>query len=74
MLNEDLVQEAMQYAGVRSKKALVEEALRTFVRVKADERRRQTYSDRLRQLDARLHGLKLRTPPSVVLREDRHRR
>jgi len=35
VLKDDLVWEAMQYTSVRSKRALIEEALQTFVAVKA---------------------------------------
>lgn len=74
VLNDDLVQEAMRYSPARTKRALVEEALKTFVEVKAAERRRESYRDRLRKLDTRLQGLKLRESPSEVLRRDRDRR
>lgn len=71
VLNDDLVREAMRYARARSKRALVEEALRTFVEVRAAERRRETYRERLRRLDARVRDLHLRESPSAVLRADR---
>jgi Arc/MetJ family transcription regulator len=35
VLKDDLVREAMQYTSVRSKRGLIEEALQTFVAVKA---------------------------------------
>ncbi len=73
VLNPDLVREAMQYTQARTRKALVDEALRTFVQVRAQERRLQTYSERLRRLDARLGGVRLRTSPAELLREDRNR-
>lgn len=74
VLNDDLVEEAMRYSQARSKRALVEEALKTFVEVRAAERRREGYHERLRKLDARLQGLRLRESPSEVLRRDRDRR
>lgn len=73
MLNDELVREAMRYSRARSKRALVEEALATFVEVKSEEARRASYRDRLRRLDARLGGLRLRERPSAVLRSDRER-
>jgi len=60
VLNEDLVREAMRYSKARTRRALVEEALETFVAVKAEERRRVTYAERVRGLQARLDGLRLR--------------
>jgi len=73
VLNDELVREAMRYSRARSKRALVEEALTTFVEVKSEEARRASYRDRLCRLDARLGGLRLRERPSAVLRSDRER-
>lgn len=72
-LNDDLMSEAKKYARATTKRAIVEEALRTFVEVKEQERRCNTYRDRLRSLQEELVGLTLRTPPHVLLREDRER-
>jgi Arc/MetJ family transcription regulator len=72
VLNDSLVQEAMRYSRARSKRELVEEALTTFVAVKAEEARRLSY-DRLRSLESRLTGLRLRQSPSEVLQADRER-
>ena len=47
VLNDELLREAARYAKGRSKRALVEEALSTFVAVKSAERRRVTYRERL---------------------------
>jgi len=74
VLNENLMQEASKYSSTKTKKALVEEALQTFVKVKAEERRRETYRDRLKQLQAKLRGIRLRTSPADILREDRDTR
>lgn len=38
VVNDDLMREAMQYSSRRTKRALIEEALRTYVEVKAAER------------------------------------
>lgn len=73
VLNEDLLREAMRYSRARTRRALVEEALETFVAVKAEERRRATYAERVRGLQARLDDLRLRRRPFDVLREDRER-
>jgi hypothetical protein len=74
VLNEELLREATRLSGGRSKRAVVEEALRTYVEVKSEERRREAYRDRLRRLDLRLRDLKLRQAPSALLRADRDRR
>jgi Arc/MetJ family transcription regulator len=73
VLNEDLLREAMQYSRARTKRAVVEEALETFVAVKAEQRRRATYTERVRGLQAKLVDVRLRRRPSDVLREDRDR-
>lgn len=73
VLNDDLVREAMQYSHARTRRALVEEALAMYVSVKAEERRRATYAERLRGLERRLQGVRLRERPAAVLRADRER-
>lgn len=73
VLDDDLVQEARRYSATRTKRALVEEALRTFVEVKASERRRATYRERLAQLDRTLAEVTLGESPSDLLRADRDR-
>ena len=74
VLNDDLVTEAMQYTSARTKRALIEEALRTFVAVKAEERRRTTYGERVRALQGRLAEVRMRSSGLDLLREDRQRR
>lgn len=74
VLNDDLMREAMRYSKARSKRAVVEEALQTYVEVKSAEVRRRSYRDRLRELDARLRDVQLRDSPADLLRADRDRR
>ena len=74
VLNDDLISEAMQYTSARSKRALIEEALRTFVAVKAAEKRRRTYGERVRALQDRLSDTKTRSSSVDLVREDRQRR
>jgi Arc/MetJ family transcription regulator len=73
VLNDDLVREAMKYTSVRTKRALIEEALRNFVEVKAAEERRRTYGERVRVLQERLAGVVLRSSSVDLLREERQR-
>lgn len=73
VLDDDLVQEAMRYSRARTKRGLVEEALRTFIEVKDEERRRASYRQRVEQLQSKLGALRLREAPSVLLRADRER-
>lgn len=74
VLNDDLVREAMQYTSVRTKRALIEQALQVFVDVKAAEKRCRTYGERLRALQDRLAEVTLRSSSVDLLREDRQRR
>lgn len=71
VLSEELLREAMRYSKSTTKRALVEEALQVLVRVRSEEKRRQTYRERLSVLDRKLAGLTLREPPLSVLRHDR---
>jgi Arc/MetJ family transcription regulator len=73
VLDDDLLREAMRHSGARTKRALVHEALATFVRVKGAEACRAGYRERLQRLDPRLRSLSLRKRPSEVLRGDRNR-
>jgi Arc/MetJ family transcription regulator len=74
VLDDELVREARRYSKARTKRALVDEALRTLVRVRAEEQRRATYRDRLRALQHKLAGLDLRESPAEILRRDRETR
>jgi Arc/MetJ family transcription regulator len=73
VINEELFGEAARYAQGKTRRAVIDEALRTFVEVKASERRATTYRERVRDLDARLSTLRLRQGPAELLREDRNR-
>lgn len=72
-LDEALVEEAMRYSKASTKRALVDEALRNFVEVKAAEERRRTYAEKLEEIRRRTITLKLRKSPAEILREDRDR-
>jgi Arc/MetJ family transcription regulator len=74
VLNDELVEEAMKYTSTRTRRGLVEEALRTFVEVKSAELRRHTYSDRVRSLQQRLVSVTLRDSSVDLVRKDRHSR
>ena len=74
VLDDELLAEAMRLSAARSKRAVVEEALRTFVAVRSREQQGRRYGEQLRRLEKRLAGLKLRQSPSKLLRADRDRR
>ena len=72
-LDDELVEEAMRYSTARTKRALVEEALRTLVDVRTAQLRRSSYKDRLASIQARTSGLRLQNGVTDILREDRNR-
>lgn len=73
-LNEDLVAEAQRFSKARSKRALIEEALTAFVALKAEERRRMTYKERLAGLRRKAKSVVLRSDTRDILRKDRDSR
>lgn len=73
-LDDDLLTEAAKYSVARSKRALVREALVTFVAAKSEERRRLTYRDRLQRIRAKSSGTRLRSDTRDLLRRDRDTR
>jgi Arc/MetJ family transcription regulator len=73
-LSDDLLAEAQKHSKARSKRALVEEALAAFVAMKAEERRRSTYKERLDSLRHRTKAVKLRSDSRDILRKDRDSR
>lgn len=73
-LNDELLAEAQRHSKAKSKRALVEEALATFVAVKTEERRRSSYKERLASLRRRTKALLLRSDTRDILRKDRDSR
>jgi len=73
-LSDDLLAEAQRHSKAKSKRALVEEALAAFVAMKAEERRRTTYKERLDGLRRKIKALRLRGDSRDILRKDRDSR
>lgn len=73
-LPDELLAEAGRFARGRTKKAIVEEALESFIRTKSAEARRRSYEERLRAIESRTASLSLRQSPADLLRADRDRR
>jgi Arc/MetJ family transcription regulator len=73
-LNDQLVAEARKYSKAKSKRALVEEALSTFIAMKTEERRLWTYKERLNGLLAKTTAVRLRSDSREILRQDRDSR
>ena len=73
-LDDELLERARQYSGAKSKRALVEEALATYVAVKAEERRRLTYQERLQSVRAKAGAVRLKSDTREVVRSARDAR
>jgi Arc/MetJ family transcription regulator len=73
VLDDDLMAEAMRYGPARSKKAVVREALATYVTVKAEQQRIASYRERLAIVRRRVADLSLRKAAHDMVREDRER-
>ncbi len=72
-LPDKLLTEAGRFARGRTKKAIVEEALKAFIESRSLEARRRSYGERLRALESRTASLSLRKSPAELLRADRER-
>lgn len=73
VLEDELMQEAMSYSQARSKRALVEEALQTYVIVRRNEELRANYREELAKVRKRCAGITLRTPSHELIKNDRER-
>jgi Arc/MetJ family transcription regulator len=73
-LDDDLVAEAQKYSTARTKRALVEEALASFIATKIEEKRRLSYQERLEALRAQTRTIRLRSDTRAILRESRESR
>jgi len=73
-LSDDLLAEAQRHSKAKIKRALVEEALAAFVAMKAEERRRSTYKERLDSLRQRTRAVRSRSDTRDILRKDRDSR
>jgi Arc/MetJ family transcription regulator len=73
-LDDDLLAEAARYSTARSKRALIQEALATFVAVKAQERKTASYRERLENLRGRAAVVRLKSDTRDLVRSDRNSR
>ena len=74
VLDDDLLAEAMKYSNARSKRAVVREALATYVTVKAEQERTASYRERLAIVRRRVADASLRKTAVAMVRDDRNRR
>ncbi len=73
-LNDDLLTEAQKYSRAKTKRALVEEALTAFIKMRTEERRRRTYKDRLKDIRAKASSVRLTSDSREIVRKDRESR
>ena len=66
--------QARRYSRATSKRALVHEALATYVAVKAGEQRRASYRERLLEVRRQASKVKLRSDSRDILRAARNAR
>lgn len=74
VLNDALVEEAMRVSGARTKREVVDLALRGLIEAKAAEKRSREWRERAARLDEKTAALRLRRRPTELLRDDRDRR
>jgi Arc/MetJ family transcription regulator len=72
-LNDELLAEAVRLSGGKSRREVIERALRSWVEAQTAERRRESIRSRLSELDRRIANAKLRQASSDLLRADRDR-
>ncbi len=73
IINADLLAEAAKYAGARSKSALIEQALKTYVELMSREDKSSAYRKQAAKLQSRLAGIVLRESAHELIRSDRQR-
>ena len=72
-LDDELMREARKLSRAKTKKALIEQALVTFIEVETARRQRETYAQRLQDLQTKVSAMRLREKPTALLRQDRSR-
>ena len=73
VLNDELVKSAMRYSHAQTKRALIEDSLRTFIKVKSEEEKRLTYENRYNDLVSKLSDISLSFSSTDLIREDREK-
>jgi len=73
VLNDKLIREALRYSQARSKRGVVEEALETYVAVKEQEMKKQSYAERLARMRKKLAKVSIDESSQDIVRRDRER-
>ena len=72
-LDEELLQAAMRLAGAKTKRAMLDQALRFFVERKNADRDLESYHERLKRVQAKTAGLRFEDSATDLVRQDRER-
>ncbi|NQU40131.1 MAG: type II toxin-antitoxin system VapB family antitoxin [Lentisphaerae bacterium] len=73
ILDDNLMDEAARYSQARSKKALVHEALASYVATRRAEQQRESYKDRLSNVRRRVGAARTKESAASLVRRDRAR-
>lgn len=73
-LDEVLLREATRYSPAKTKKAVVHEALATYILVKSEEKKRETYQEQLQKFRKETSSHKIVSDSRKLIREDRDQR
>ena len=73
VLDDDLLREATLYARVKTKRAVVQEAMEVYVATRREARKRETYRERLAGVRAQAAKTPVRTSAHTMVRADRER-
>lgn len=73
VLDDELVNEAMRASGIRTKKELVNHALRVLVEKENESLRRARYDLNVLEIQQRTSHLKMRESAHSLIRADRER-
>jgi Arc/MetJ family transcription regulator len=73
VLDDDLLAQAAKYSSGATKRAVVQEALATYVAVKAQEQRTARYRDRLADARRRAMTAPIHSSAKDIVRRDRDR-
>lgn len=68
-LDDDLIREARKYSTARTKRALIEEALRTLIETKSLDQRRKEHDRRSAEIREITKKLKIGSTSAMILRD-----
>lgn len=72
-LDEDLIREARKYSSAKTKRALVEEALRKFIEVNEYQRRLEKWDKGFQKVRKMTANLRFDESAADIIRRDRNR-